>query len=561
MKKIFLTLLGFTLLVAPMSTNAQANSSQLVDLVLEKKVMGTLAKGNRPIINPLNYSTQDFDQPSMSSGSIRLVKQPIQSGEPKLLKEYQIMDSPDQFQSLIRIQDLTHNKTRGYLNVGRRARRLIAAPDKHRLYVLCGGYFGSVWEIDTQRDVVIRKMPGFTPEHQASPLWNPQDMLLMPNGKTLAIGSGKLQLIDVYSGQLTADIPLPPNAVVIEAMESLSKETIGLEIRMDTGKHQYFHYHQGSSELKAGGKAGQTYQATKVQIQTPYGLSPAVSRVFFMASRNTDYIRMIDQDSLHTVGILPLDFNIDQIALSPDRQRLFAYHRRFGQVSVIELNPRTTEQFSVIKRFRDKRFLSNTPMQLAAAAGRVFLWDGEGSVIASFEQDSLYPRIGLPVETRLQDQKTWVSKPAHQRYYLREGALYAEYLDSAPSDLAQPIGLDSPVVDFVLSPDRKQLYAVTENSNLLKINPATHEIIKKITLGLNPQYLSISNDGQHLSVIDADRGSLREIRTSDLQVNREVVIDMGEQQPYQITLFNPRMPQIVEVELPRYLSDVVRVAR
>lgn len=539
---------------------AQAHDQQLVNLVLEKKVMGTLVKGNRPMIDPQHYQTNGFEMPSMASAPVQIIGQPVAPGEAKLLKEYRVVDSPDQFQSLIQIQDLTHQKTRGYLNVARRIRRLVAAPHRHRLYALCGGYFGSVWEIDTQRDVVIRKLPAFTPRQANFPLWNPQDMVLMPDG-TLALGSGKLQLIDSRSGELTGEIALPDNAVEIEVMQVLSAKTLGLRVRMDNGKRQYFQYHLGERGLQPGGKATQVYAPLKVRIQTPYGLPPAVSRVFFVAGRNTDYIRMVDRDSLHTMGILPVDFNVDDLVVSPDRKRLFVYHRRFGQVSVIELNPRSPEQYSVIRRFRDQRFHSDSPMHLVATDHRVFLWDGEGQVVASFEQDSLYPRIGLPVETSMNTDRVWVSKPAYQRYYLRDGMLYAEYLGGGPSSLPQRLELGASVTDFVLSPDRKHLYALTSDTRLQELDPRTHERVQQITLGMQPRYLSISNDGQRLSIVDADQGSMREVRAADLQVTREVVMDMGEKQPYQITLFDPHMTQIVEVELPRYLNDVVRVAR
>ena len=204
-----------------------------------------------------------------------------------------------------------------------------------------------------------------------------------------------------------------------------------------------------------------------------------------------------------------------------------------------------------------------TPLQLAAAAGNVFLWDGESQIKASFEAQSLYPRIEVPIQAQLQPRHAavGVSFPAHQRFSLKDGALFAEYLNQAPSVLPRELDLGADILDMALSPDRLRLYLLTADTEVLVLDASTHQVLKRRQMGQNPRHLSLSSDGQRLLLIDADRGSLRELETQHLRFTREEVIDVGLQQPYQITFYAPADDQVVDVELPRYLKDIVRLAK
>lgn len=539
---------------------AAADTGRLVDLVLEKRVLGTLHSGNRPMIDPERYRTVDFKSSASASGTVLTVKQPV--ARRAVTKRYEVINDPDNYQSVIKVHHL-ENGLVGQISVGRRIHKLIASPNSNRLYALCGGYFGSVWEIDTSRDMVLRKLPAFTPTQISPPLWNPRDMVLLSDGKTLAVGSGKLQLIDLSTGSLSTDLPLPQGNVEITALQALGGGGVGVRTRHENGGSNSYRYQPGQSQLQSGGGASSTSHPLKVVVQTDQQLPPAVSRLLFLASRNADYIRMVDRETLRTVGVLPVDFNVDDVILSSDRKRLFAYHQRFGQVSVIELNNRAPEQFSVIHRYRDPRFEGkDMPLQLGAAGNQVFLWDGTSQILAGFDSFNLYPRVGLPFDVQLSSgSPVWVSMPAHQRFYLREGQILAEYMQPAPSTLPQRLDLGAEVVDFVMSPDRRQLYALTAESELLAVNPATREVTQRLTLGMNPGYLAMASNGERLLVVDRDQGSLREVRTPDLTLQREVVMDVGLNQPYQITLFASQTPQLIEVELPRYFRDVVRVTQ
>lgn len=510
MKKL---LLSFGLSLASVLP-VMATPVDLIDQVLEKKVMGQLYAGYRPMINPHQPQASDFDALPVK-GSVRRVRQPAY-GAQLVTKQYEIVTAQGHYQSLIRITDVRTGAVLSHVSVGRRAKQLLADPQRNRLYVLSGGYFGAVWEIDTLQDVVLRKLPAFTPQHDGSPLWNPSHMQLAAGGSQLWVDAGQRWQIDLASGQV----------------QPLSQSVSA------TGGHPL-----------------------KVQIQTSAARPPAVSKLFFMASRNTDFIRMVDRDTLHTIGILPVDFNVDDLLVTPDRKRLFAYHRRFGQVSVIELNTRSEHRFSVVKRYRDARFRQSQPLQLANAESQVLLWDGLGKIVASFDTISLYPKIGVPVEVQPygRDNTVWVSMPARQRFYRRNGSIYAEYLEGGPSALPSKLDFDAPVIDMLMSADRRHMYLLLANTEVLEIEPQSHQIVQRRRLGMNPAYLNLTGDGRLLHVIDKDTGSLRELATANLQIKREVVMDTGEDSPFQITLIEPALPQVIQIELPRYLTDVVRI--
>lgn len=593
--RLFVALTGLGLLASSVSA-APASTSQLVDLVLEKRLLGELHQGNRPLIDPGDYQTLDFSAPTQ--GKLLTVNQPL-NGHAAVTKRYEVSSDPAHFQSLIRVYDAASGKLRRQISVGRRVQSLVASPNSTRLYVLCGGYFGSVWEIDTAKDIVVRKLPDASQGEAVAPLWNPRNMVLAHDGQTLAVGSGKLQLIDLATGQLRQQLDLPAPAVEVASLQALPGKGLGVGLRDADGGFQRYHLPYGARELESGGGAAAGARSLRVQVRTTSLPAPNSARLMFMASRNSDYVRMIDRDGLKTVGLLPVDFNVDDLTLSPDRKRLFVYNQRFGQISVIELGASAPESYSVIRRFRDKRFQSSPEarLQLGAAAGQVFLWDGENQIVAGFDAFTLYPRMNVSFGVNPAPGQVWVSMPAHQRFYLREGKLYAEFIDAEPSALPMELTLGAPVLDLQMTADRRRLYALTAAGELVMMDPVNHGVLKRFDLKadldapvaakpparpaitppeppaaapvsaeaprleMRPRWLSLSSDDQRLLVIDADQGSLRVLRASDLHPGGEITLDVGLDQPYQISLYDPRLTQLIEVELPRYHSDVVRVAR
>lgn len=531
----------------------------VVDDVFEKRVLGQLYPGNRPMI-PMDRASDMKALTVDLTGAVQSVSQP--AGANPVSKTYTVKasDANTPYTSHIEVKD-AQGKVISTLNVGRSIHRLLPSTTRNRLYVLCGGYFGSVWEIDTQRDIVLRKLPSFTPGVSRSPLWNPYDMALSQDGNTLAVGSGKLQTIDLRTGQLQHEVDLPEDGVMISDIAATGS-TFQVKVRMASGAQGSYQLNTAEAKLNPSGFSGSAnYHPHQVKVSTGTLTSPAASRQLFMASRNADFIRMVDRQTLGTTGVLPVDFPVDDLVLSPDRQKLFAYHRRFGQVTVIDLNGRSPQQFSTIKRFRDPRFKQD--LQLASAVDSVYLWNGKGDTFAAFSQDTLYPKVGIPFGVKLlpeAERQVWVSRPAHQRFYLRAGNLYSDYLDQGPAR-SNPgrIALTAPVKDFLMSTDRRSLYALTNQAELVKLDATTQTVQQRLSLGMNPGSISLTPDGKRLIVADQDRGSLKEVSLDSFKVTREVIMDMADDQVYQITLFDPRLTQVIEIELPRFAENMVRV--
>lgn len=563
MKKTSLSLLGclWTLWLLPVGAQTldapPALRQSVVDNVFEKRLLGRLYPGNRPMI-PLGM-TQEAHSTHMppARGAVQSVSQPV-TGK-AVMKTYAVVPSSTAmpYQSHIEVKD-ANGTLLATLNVGRQIHRLLPSPTRNRLYVLCGGYFGSVWEIDTQRDIVLRKLPAYTPGVSRAPLWNPYDMALSQDGNTLAVGSGKLQILDLRTGQLRQEVELPQEAVMVTDVAAAGN-TFQARLQMANGQTRAYQL-KNDTLVPSGFSGAMAYHPHRVKVRTSSQLAPAASRQLFMASRNADFIRMVDRQTLGTTGILPTDFPVDDLVLSPDRQKLFAYHRRFGQITVFDLNPRSPHQYATIKRFRDPRFKGD--FQLASAVDSVYLWNGKGHIFAGISQNTLYPKVGIPFDVKLLPEaegQVWVSRPAHQRYYVRQGVLFSDYLDQGPTTRPARVNLPAQVKDVLMSPDRRFVFVLTEQAELLKLNATTQQILQRLPLGMNPGTVSLSPDGQRLIVADQDKASLREVSLASLKLTREVVMDMGDEQVYQITLYDPRLSQVIEVELPRFAENVVRV--
>ncbi len=555
-KVLSLTLMAT--LLAPTTAFAQSVSEPgaqpLVEQVVEKQLLGQLYPGHRPMISVYQQPTGQFMPVQPAGGRVEFVKQPVATNA--VTKTYTV--APGVYQSQIAVQD-QKGQTLTHINVGRRISRMVASPANNRLYVLCGGYFGSVWEIDTTRDVVVRKLPTFNPGVSDTPVWNPTDISLSQNGRYLAMGSGKVQVMDTVTGHLAHEFMLPDDALAVTHISPAAADSFRFRVQMKDGGTRG--YQLVDEQLQPSAPAGANpYHPHKIKITTQKFVAPAASRQMFMASRNTDFIRMVDKVDLLSTGLLPVDFPVDDIEISPDRKKLFAYHRRYGQVSIIDLNPRSPYQYSTVKRIRDPRFKDN--LQLASAVDSVYLWNGSGKILAGFHQETLYPRIGIPFSVRLMpeaESKVWVSRPAHQRYYVREGKLYSEYLEKGPSRPSDRVNIGAGVRDIKMSPDKRELYVLTEQAELLRLDTRTREVKQRLALKqMNPGTLAISADGNTLVVTDRNTGLLRKVHTPSF-ATRNIMMDMDAPLSYHITLFDPRLTQVIEVELPRFSEDVVRV--
>jgi DNA-binding beta-propeller fold protein YncE len=565
MKRILSLALSALILSAGTSA-AQAYPSNLVELILEKKVMGAMQPGNRPVIRPAKLETLGFSSNSAPSTAAQAAGKSVSQAH-SLLKNYRIIEQSSSFHSLVSVTDAKSGQEIHRISVGRRAQRILGNPGTNRLYVLCGGYFGSIWEIDTVNDVVVRKLGTMSPERGVAPLWNPQDMALLPTGNTLAVASGQLRLIDLSSGQVKTMLDLPEEAVEVKRLYPLSKQTLALVSRNKTGGMVYHTFDIASESFKKVGYLGAPRinpVITSLPAPKAYYKLPSVTRSGFVASRNSDFIHMVDLQDLRTAAIIPVDFSVDDLLLTSDRRRLFAYHRRFGQISVIELNPNSPNQFSVIQRIRDKRFQSTPekPMYLAQSFDQVYLWDGYSQIKTSIDRHSLFVKMNVPfaVQLHMPGDQIWNSDPTHKRFYLKNGDLFMEYGKGGPTTLPARIETGGNIAALVMSPDRRKLYYLQpDQQKLIAMDAFSHQVIGELNVGKNPRSLSVSYKGDRLFVLNADEGSIQVVETQKLTPLKTLGLEIGIFQPQVIWVYDDKMAQLVQIELPRFLTDVARM--
>jgi hypothetical protein len=562
MKRTFSLLLSVLLLTLP--SQASSYPSELVELVLEKKVMGRMLVGNRPVLEPASLKQSAFSSREQPSQYRRKTVAQASRAVPMIHKRYQIIQNPETFHSLISVTDLDTGREIRRISVGRRALRLVANPSINRIYVLCGGYFGSLWEIDTLHDVVLRKLGTATATQGVTPLWNPEDMALMPNGHTLAVASGQLRLIDLKTGHVQHQLKLPEESVAVMRMYPLSARKLALISQSRDGKPVYHTFDLAQHQFKPVAFLSPPRIEPTVAwgaVARPRYKLPSVPRSTFVASRNNDFIQMLDLHAMTTVGLLPVDFAVDDLLLTSDRRRLFAYHRRFGQISVIELNPDSPHQFSVIQRIRDQRFLStpDKPLYLSESVDQVYLWDRYAKIVAAVDRHSLYVRMNLPFAVKL-DEKVWHSAPAHTRFYVKAGELFAEHVAGGPGTLPAKIDTGGHLSALVMSPDRRRLYLLQpEQKELVVMDALSRQILKRVPVGKNPSALSVSYRGDRVYVLNADEGTIQVLDAHRLALSASLSLDVGLFQPHILWVYDDALSQLVQIQLPVYLTDVARM--
>ena len=381
----------------------------------------------------------------------------------------------------------------------------------------------------------------------------------------MVLASGALQLIDIDSGKIRKTVDLPVTSKQVLALYPLSNHSLGIISQDAEHQRQFFVYKLMDDTLKQVGYLAPPFiHPTRVSFKAPAPSLPSENtKLAFVASKNSDFIHVLNTQSMQSVGVIPVDFPVDSLLLSQDRKRLFAYHQRFGQVSVIELDALASENyFSVIKRIRDLRFKSNdqSPFVLGEHFNQVYLWDGYSEIVASIDKTSLETKVGLPFRVKLKapQEKVYLAQPAGKRFYLRDHELYMENIEASSTNYPEKISsLGEQVKMIQLSPNRKHIYALDQGrSELVIMNIENQKILKRIAVGKNPSHLYVSNQTPKVYVFSSDEGSIMEVNTRDLVARKINTLEIGKEQPQVLTLYEKKLTQFIHVELPRYLERV-----
>lgn len=535
----------------------------VIEKVLSKEIIGTLTPQQKAVVYPNRPQSVAFQLPGYPVERARsATKATPKTGVPST-KQYRIINDPYRFHSLIGVQDPRTGTELKRLSVGRRAIKLLPSPATQRLYVLCGGYFSSIWEINTTTDMVIRKLPAFSPQkghEKPLSLWNPGDIALLPAHQILAVGGTKLQLIDLRSGQVRQEASLPPGQLKITHMAPASRHLLKVSMQTTKGQQRSYLFNPNTNKFmgSGGGVASASPYSTAITTATNRSYLPH-HHIAFIGSKNNDYVYILDLIGKSIAGLIPLDFPADDILVSHDRQRLFVYHRSFGQISIVDLALNSPTRFSVVARHADERFksLPEAPFHLAQDAMDIYLCDQQKK-IAAIHAHTHYLRMGVQFQARptRQSDKVLVSTPGRQRLYLRNQKLYSEKIQPTDrlSSNPQEIPLSQHLQSIALSQDQRLLYALdNKTQQIIAYDVVGNQERYRLPTGKNPTGLLIA--GNTLFTLSADEGTLLMADVQMQQVVQVLPLDVGLFQPYIITLYDEKMAQFIHLELPRFLKQ------
>ena len=534
--------------------SSSAYSETLTQLIISKKIMGELSTG-AVFSDSLKQIPKKF--PSSTPVFVKSNYSPIYSSIPKssahITKTYFLSSDSETYESLIVVKDESTKQIIKYISVGRRAIKFLPNPAINRFYVLCSGYFGDVWEIDTINDMVIRKIPT---------LDNPTDIVLSPYGQKLFVAGNKIQEIDIVSGKAITDMELPDSVGYVKKLFLLSKSKIGIIPQYKKGGiSPYLYLDINKKTVKSPGYGSFANVAPlKIRMNVPIVLKENIPSDFFLVtSKNNDFISLISPSTKRVIGLIPLDAGVDDILVTADKRKAFVLHKLLGQISVIVLTPGSNKRFSVVNRIIDKRF-EEDGLQLAQDADKIFIWDGEDKIIASIDINTYYTMFDKPfndVKLLKLKEKRLVSVPAQKIFYLKSNELFGEDLpakdDKSPKN-REKIGNN--IDSIVLSKEQKFIYATNfEENNVTIYDVSTLSPVQTVTVGLKPKDLIIDNKQNELYVLNSQDGAISIIDLKTYKVKNTFSFDAGFHNLKTIKLYDTNLKQLVNITLPVYMNN------
>ena len=431
-----------------------------------------------------------------------------------------------------------------YISVGRRAVKFIPQPSKHRLYVLCEGYFGSVYEIDTIKDIVVRKIPT---------VCNPTDMAL--SGDKLVVTGVTVQIIDTDMGQVSTELELPRSACYATRVTTISGNKIGVTVKSKKG---------GSVSLSLDiSKGKETYNLPFTVKQ----LSDRNKRnLFFLTSKNNDYITLISPTDKGVVGIIALDAPADKIYIANNKTKAYVLHNLIGQISIIDLNPESAHYLSVISRKINKNF-ERTDLQFSEFMNNIYVWNGEEDIFAVINIKSNkinYDNSNLnDIKLGKEEDKGLTAYKIKKNFYLKDSLLSYQDFSSTETRTASPLmRIDSLVRAFDLNSNQKFVYSTHTDSNVVKVfNTADFKEVKTIPMHGMPTDVLTSYYANELYVLDSSEGSVSILDLKKDKVRSTFFFDAGFNNSRTIKIYDETLKQLVSITMPVYTNNSLKMIK
>lgn len=463
-----------------------AQAETLIQLIYEKRVAGDPRTGLIPINQlvltpPEPLPVAAAIPPTLEDSSESASRAPLWLVRGPLRKHYRI-GGP--FQSEVWVD--ASGKTIRRIAVARQASQMLMF--NHRLYVLCGGYLASVWEIDPSTDLVVRRFG------------------VAAGATGLAVDRGNL----VVKGPTTQRIDLASGSV--------------------------------KSAPVSPGKPDWTLEA-------PAAPRPPAGDLLLVGHKNQDYLQVVDPQAGVIRALIALDAPVDDLYVRRDRRYAYAWHRSLGQVSVIDLTG-GAGHLTLAGRWQDQT-LNGQNLSLVESASGVHLWlNGVVATLGThgLSRTAFSGDIRHPKERMVLDRERAQQWYVRQGRLWRE-ALPALGETAPPQPQALPVGeaIDSMVVSW----PTRQVVATDATGHrvwLVSLDNPSHQ--ESVAVGEQPLDVVLSQNGREAYVLHAGEGSVARLDLKRRELFETVPLLGAE--PLSLRLWDNQYRQEIRIRMPVY---------
>lgn len=467
-------------------------------------------------------------------------------------KTYSISEDKNHFDSVIIVKNADNTEIKR-ISVGRKAIKIVKSENSQHLFVLCGGFFGSIWEIDPELNTVVKK-------YQTS--WNPTDIAISPDNKYIYVTSGKLQRLNIGM-DITLDYELPKEAKYFYCISKVNDNTLAFGT-MNKDNSQSSYVLNSTTNQFDPSLISIDYKTSKEQeIKKVSALGSKSPDLFALYTRGNDYLYIFSMSKDKVEAIVPLDSRPDEVVNLPQLKKMFVLHRLLGQISVIDTSYDNTTQYSVISRIRDER-LKDPTNAIVFEDDKVFVKSEVGQEGNINDNDILtYTSPVVDVAYKREKEQFEYSIIANKRFYLKNSQLFYEVIETEGQSYTRKIRLNSfgnSLGSIAISKDKKVLYVSDYAQNkVIAINTFTNQMINEITVGKEPSELVLNSD--KLYVLNKADNSISIINLKSNSVMKTEKLRVESNSINTVKLYDSEFDQIIKINLPAETNKELVLAK
>lgn len=450
-------------------------------------------------------------------------------------KTFSLDNDINGYGDIVNVKDAQENEIKR-ISVGRQAFKMIKSNRDNHIFVLCKGYFGSVWEIDPNINQVVKKY---------STSWNPSDLALSTDGKFLYVASGKIQKFSTDSDIVLEPI-IPTSIRYFNSVNPVSDTTMIFGGINREGTQVNYSMNISSTNMTESYSTAIFVPDDKQTINVEVKAISKPTEMTLLYSKNNDFLHLFSTKTGTVEAIIPLDSKIDEVIMLTHLNKALVLHRLIGQISIIDLTPNSNTQYSVFARIIDER-LKDPTNTFVYDANKVYI-KSDNSQEGFIDTDNLlrytYPIVEIP-NNRIKEYFK-IAKLADKRYTLKNNKLYYEDIKDEANLPSRKIRLNNfgnTVGGIEISQDSKILYYSDYSKNMIyAIDTFNNKILAQFDTGSEPSEIILSTNNlyvlnkgdQTISVIDVKSGQTSKISRLKIDNNNLNVIKLYDKEFDQI---------------------------